>query len=167
MPSRCGDGLAAAARSPVSRAMSRDAQAAQLGEHGRRLGPHAVAGADGAEHDAVARHQQRRLAGGVEAAPAAASASGGRAMPCSSSSRRVPTTSVSAAGVCAVTPAPGWAWNSATGSSVRLRAAASCRISRASGCSLRCSAVAAARSSSSAATPFKPARRRRVPAGPR
>ena len=98
---------------------------------------------------AVAGHEQRRLPAGVEPVQH------GRRLrrqgdalffqqPAVADDQRSPPA------VRAVTPAPGWARNSSTGSGVSPRRAASCTMSRASGCSLRCSAVAAARSTSSA-----------------
>ena len=77
--------------------------------------------------------------------------SSGSTTPFSSSSRREPTSRLPGRASLASMPAPGWAWKSISGSRTRLRAWASARMSRAIGCSLPCSAVAAQRSSSSAA----------------
>ncbi len=86
----------------------------QVREHVRRLGPDAVARPD---HARGRRRRARPAAPSARprrAGRAPRSPPAGPATPCSSSSRRVPTTTAAPPTV-AVTPPPGWAWNSSAG----------------------------------------------------
>ena len=129
-----------------------DAQRPQLGEHGRRLRPEAVAGADDAEDHAVPGHDERRLPGVVELF-------GGRPglrresdalflhQPPRADDER------GAARGRGDARRPAWAWNPSTGGGTRPRAAAAGGRRGPAGVRCRCSAVAAASRTSSAVAP--------------